>query len=107
MESNKPVIVGGASAAAFIALFQSFIALGRVSGWWQMDEEVVEAWVDFLQIAIPIAAIALTTWWTATRTTSLEKPEDEDGMPLVRADTKAETISETRSIENAIKRGFK
>lgn len=106
MESNKPVIQGGITAAGLIALIQSFIVLGRASGWWQMDEAVVEAWIDFLQILIPIVVVFFTTWWTAKKTTSLAKPEDEDGMPLVRSDTKSFTKAETRSIENAIRKGL-
>jgi hypothetical protein len=103
MEENKPVIMGGITAAALISLFQAIIALGRVSGWWNLTEEENQAWLTVIQIATPILVIGFTTWWTARRTTSLAKPTDEDGVRLLRAD-KAPAKQEVRSIERALEK---
>jgi hypothetical protein len=103
MQENKPVIQGGLSAAALISLFQAILQLGRVSGWWDITEEVTQAWIALIQIAMPILVIAVTTWWTARRTTSLSLPTDEDGVRLVRAEPHHPPAKqEVRSIERAL-----
>ena len=103
-EENKPVIIGGISSATLITLFQAILQLGKVSGWWgEFTDDEFQAWMTVAQIAIPILVIAGTTWWTARRTTSLAHPTDEDGIRLVRADTKEPAKQEVRSIERALR----
>jgi hypothetical protein len=103
MEENKPVIQGGITAAALIGLFQAVMNLGKVSGWWDVSEEVTQAWVAVLQIVVPMLILAATTWWTAKRTTSLAKPTDEDGVRLVRAEPNHPPAKqEIRSIEREL-----
>lgn len=102
MDTNKPVIIGGITSAGLIALFQSILTLGNVSGWWNLSSEAVQAWMSVAQIGLPILIISLTTWWTTTRTTSLQKPTDEDGVRLIRADTKQPAKQEVRNIERTL-----
>ena len=102
MEENRPVIIGGVTAAMLITLFQAFIKLGRSSGWWELSDEAFADWMSLVQMAVPILVIAGSTWWTSRRTTSLALPTDEDGTRLVRVDRKP-ALAETRSVERKLR----
>lgn len=105
MEENRPVIIGGLSAATLISLFEAILVLGRVSGWWDLNDEQTQAWLTVARVGFPVLIIAVTTWWTTKRTTSLAKPTDEDGTRLVRADPyKSPAKQEVRSIERALRK---
>lgn len=100
--NNKPVLQAGAIAATVIALFKAFIILARVMNWFNLTDEQFSAWVSFLEILIPALVTGVMTWWLTRKTTALSRPRDEDGVPLVRVDTKGPTKSEERSIDRAI-----
>lgn len=103
MEDKKPVLVGGAWAVSLIALAETILALGQASGWWNLTPEALGLWGTVLRIAIPLVVIAATTWWTASRTTSLALPTDEDGVRLKRTDN-TPAKQESRKIDRTVLR---
>lgn len=101
MEENKPVLIGGAWAAALLSLAEAILALGQTSGWWGLSTEETQGWLTVFRIALPMLVVGAATWWTARRTTSLEKPTDVDGVRLKRSDNETAKL-ETRKIEREL-----
>lgn len=67
--------------AAVIMLLNGLLTVANLT-FYPMTPAQLAAWETVI-----IAAVAIGAWWATRLTTAKAKPEDDDGTPLVRADT--------------------
>jgi hypothetical protein len=84
-----PVWTANTVVAFVTALIALFVAFGL-----DLSEEQKGAIIAVVGFVAPFVA----AWWSDKRTTSLSQPTDEDGTPLVRADTHQPTRAQVRSM---------
>ena len=88
--SNNPVW----SSTTIVTIVTAVIALLVAFGF-ELTNEQTAAILGFFGVLAPIV-VAL---WSNPRTTALVQPEDKDGTPLVRSDTRGPTTVQMRSME--------
>ncbi len=88
--SNQPIW----SSATIVTIVTAAIALLVAFGF-ELTNEQTAAILGFVGVLAPIAVAAFSN----PRTTALAQPEDKDGTPLVREDTRGPTIVQMRSQE--------
>jgi hypothetical protein len=99
MGNEQPVGTGTTIAAALIVLVNSAVAMLTAMGVVHWDTGAQAAINAFVVALINVAAIVVPMIWVHRQVTSLAAPKDEDGVPLVRANSdNAPTLSQTRSM---------
>jgi hypothetical protein len=87
---TKPVLTSTTIVAIVTAVIALLVAFG-----FELTNEQTAAILGLFGVLAPIAVGI----YSSRKTTPLVKPEDEDGTPLVRSDTGAPTIEQTRSMK--------
>jgi len=82
MQNEKP----NGLAASIVVLVEMVLVLGVSMGWFALSDAQIQNWINFAVALLVVATPAIGFLWARTKQTTLIKPQDSDGTPLVRED---------------------
>lgn len=85
-------------SGAIIVVVNSFFAMASAFGWLEWNSEQRDLINAFILAVINLAALIGPSLWARPKVTPLQAPKDEDGTPLVKADTGGPTNAQARAI---------
>jgi len=98
MGNERPVVTGTTISGLLIVLVNSAVAMLTAMGVVHWDTATQAAINAFVVALINVGAVIVPMIWVHKQVTPLAAPRDEDGTPLVRANSdNAPTLKQTRN----------